>query len=173
MSGISCRMETDEREGCSLKKWNCKGMFIALLLAFSALLPGHASAEDLWVYQGPDGVDYYLMTETIEYTDHWYADVKFVRDGEMKFLARFRFIPTGEVVDDQDEIAADMWWRSQGKWIEMGLSPEDALASALWMDGISLIIYESPENQDDDTGDDDGNDGNNDDGDDDDETYGE
>ena len=95
MSGISCRMETDEREGCSLKKWNCKGMFIALLLAFSALLPGHASAEDLWVYQGPDGVDYYLMTETIEYTDHWYADVKFVRDGEMKFLARFRFIPTG------------------------------------------------------------------------------
>ena len=56
----------------------------------------------------------------------------------------------------------------------MGRSPEDALASALWMDGISPIIYESPENQDDDTGDDDGNDGNNDDGDDDDdETYGE
>ena len=119
----------------------CRIALAALLLFGAALLPERVSAEDLWVYQGPDGVDYYLMPETLEYTDHWYADVKFVRDGEMKFLARFRFVPTGKMVDDQYEIAADMWWRSQGKWIEMGKSPEDALATALWVDGISPIIY--------------------------------
>ena len=153
MSGISCRMEKMKGEDYFLKKWICKGMFIALLLGFFSLLPGRASAEDIWVYQGPDGMDYYLMPETLEYTDHWYADVKFVRDGEMKVLARFRFVPTGNVVDDRDEIAAYMWWRSQSKWIEMGRSPEDALASALWMDGISPIIYGSAE---DDAGDSDG-----------------
>lgn len=115
---------------------------LAVLFLLSAvLLPGRASAEDIWVYQGLDGVDYYLMPETLEYTDHWYADVKFVRDGEMKFLARFRFVPTGNVVDNQYEIAADMWWRSQSRWISMGKSPEDALARALWVDGISPIIY--------------------------------
>ena len=123
------------------KAFFCRIGLAVLFLWGAALLPGRASAEDIWVYQGPDGVDYYLMPETLEYTDHWYADVKFVRDGEMKFLARVRFVPTGNVVDGQYEIAADMWWRSQSRWIGMGKSPEDALARALWVDGISPIIY--------------------------------
>lgn len=114
--------------------------FLALLTLFvGAAGPlSHAAAEDMWVYRGYDDVDYYLKDETIHLDgDDWLADVELVDpDGETKFVATFRFRQTGRWLDDIEERTVAMWWKSKGKWIDMGLSSKDPLAMALWVDGM-------------------------------------
>ena len=109
----------------------------ALLAACAWLLPGQAAAEDIWVYRGYDDVDYYLKDETIQMDgDDWIADVELVEDGRTKFVAPFRFHPTGNWDGDIEERAVSMWWKSKKQWIDMGLSSKDPLAQALWVDGL-------------------------------------
>lgn len=122
-------------------KWStclCR-WFLAAAFLFGGLLPTpSAAAEDIWVYRGYDDVDYYLKDETIHLDgDDWLADVELVDpDGETKFVAAFRFHQTGRWVDDIEERTVAMWWKSKGRWIDMGLSSKDPLAMALWVDGM-------------------------------------
>ena len=111
---------------------------MALFAGAFALLPVRpAAAEDMWVYRGYDDVDYFLKDETIRMDgDDWIADVEVVDHGRTKFIAPFRFRQTGRWIDDVEERAVAMWWKSQKKWIDMGLSSKDPLAQALWVDGM-------------------------------------
>ncbi len=114
---------------------------MALAGSFVCMPTRDAAAEDMWVYRGYDDVDYFLKDETIRIDgDDWLADVEVVDHGRTKFIATFRFRMTGRWVDDIEERAVAMWWKSKKQWIDMGISSKDPLAQALWVHGVMPYV---------------------------------
>lgn len=124
-----------------LRTWKQYMLLVAFVGSFLALPAHPAAAEDMWVYRGYDDVDYFLKDETIRIDgDDWLADVELVDHGRTKFIATFRFRMTGRWVNDIEERAVAMWWKSKKQWIDMGISSKDPLAEALWVHGVMPYV---------------------------------
>lgn len=101
------------------------GMFLAAAIATGSQLAdvGSAEASDVWICSSY-GNDYYVITESVHYSQDWYAKVKIVKDGKLQQISQYRFVP----VDDDVSVS----FIFNGRWNFLGRTSSNDFAATLW-----------------------------------------